>query len=265
MSADLALRLIECLVGWSTLLQTLEYFKLRQSFEAKAVWDWSLLKQEMPTLPKAVMGFFDFLFDPHKGQTALFALRLVASISLLAGFSMGFFISCLFVLQVLILFRFRGAFNGGSDFMTLVVLSGLMIHLCLSASPWAYMAAPAGLGFIGIQLLSSYFVSGWVKLRRAEWRGGQAMIIFLDAGVYGPLSEHSLFRRPMVAKLCSWSFIIWEGLAPISLFGLDVALAYVLVACVFHFLVFWFFGLNRFFWAWLAAMPSLIYWSGRIF
>jgi hypothetical protein len=26
----------------------------------------------------------------------------------------------------------------------------------------------------------------------------------------------------------------------------------------FHFLVFWYFGLNRFFWAWLAAYPALI-------
>jgi hypothetical protein len=265
MSADLALRLIQCLLGWSILLQTLEYFKIRHSFDNQSVWGWSLLRKEMPSLPRVVLGFLDFFFDPKRGLNALLVLRLVASLSLMSAWGGGLFIPCLFVLQVLLLFRFRGAFNGGSDFMTLVVLSGLVIHLVLASSPWFVYAAPAGLGYIGIQLLSSYFVSGWVKLRRAEWRGGQAMIIFLDAGVYGPLSENSVFRRPKVAMLCSWSFIIWEGLSPISLLGLDVALAYASIACVFHFLVFWFFGLNRFFWAWLAALPSLLYWSGRIF
>jgi len=265
MSADLALRLIECLLGWSILLQTFEYFKLVHSFEAKSVWDWSLLRQEMPPLPGAILSIFDVAFDPKRGQSALLLVRLVASLCLMAGFGLGFFIPCLFVLQVMLLFRFRGAFNGGSDFMTLVVLSGLVIHLGLAHSPWSVYAAPAGLGYIGIHLLSSYFVSGWVKLKRPEWRRGHAMIIFLDAGVYGPLPENSIFRRPKVAILCSWSFIIWEGLSPLSLLGLDVALAYASVACVFHFLVFWFFGLNRFFWAWLAALPYLLYWSGRIF
>jgi hypothetical protein len=28
---------------------------------------------------------------------------------------------------------------------------------------------------------------------------------------------------------------------------------------LFHFLVYWYFGLNRFFWAWLASFPAVIY------
>ncbi|UUZ62889.1 hypothetical protein LP417_24100 [Polaromonas sp. P1-6] len=31
------------------------------------------------------------------------------------------------------------------------------------------------------------------------------------------------------------------------------------VAAVFHFLVFWFFGLNRFFWAWISTFPAVLY------
>jgi hypothetical protein len=264
-SAALALRMIECLVGWSTLLQTFEYLRIDHACKPQAVWDWSLLKQEMPAMGSVALSVLDFLFDPKVGQTALLAIRWLAGLSVMTGFDLSISIPSLFVIQVLLLFRFRGAFNGGSDFMTLVVLSGLMIHLVLSLTPWSVYADPAGLGYIGIHLLSSYFVSGWVKLRRREWRSGQAMTIFLDAGVYGPLAADSVFRHPHVARLCSWSFIIWEGLSPFSLLGLDVAVAYVAVACVFHFLVFWFFGLNRFFWAWVAAMPSILYWSGRIF
>jgi hypothetical protein len=35
------------------------------------------------------------------------------------------------------------------------------------------------------------------------------------------------------------------------------------VAAVFHLLVFRFFGLNRFVWAWCASFPAIIYCSGQ--
>jgi hypothetical protein len=35
------------------------------------------------------------------------------------------------------------------------------------------------------------------------------------------------------------------------------------VAALFHFLVFWFFGLNRFFWAWVASFPAIIWCAGQ--
>jgi hypothetical protein len=36
---------------------------------------------------------------------------------------------------------------------------------------------------------------------------------------------------------------------------------FVGVALLFHFLVFWFFGLNRFFWAWAANLSSIFFLS----
>ena len=42
---------------------------------------------------------------------------------------------------------------------------------------------------------------------------------------------------------------------------MDVRLAvgFCAVAIGFHFLVYWFFGLNRFVWAWLASYPAVLY------
>jgi hypothetical protein len=37
-----------------------------------------------------------------------------------------------------------------------------------------------------------------------------------------------------------------------------LALGLCASAVVFHFLVFWYFGLNRFFWSWLATFPAVI-------
>jgi len=77
--------------------------------------------------------------------------------------------------------------------------------------------------------------------------------------LYGPLQADSVFRRPVVAWVCSWAFILWEGLFPLVLVFPDWTFVFVGVALLFHFLVFWFFGLNRFFWAWAANLGSLFF------
>jgi hypothetical protein len=63
----------------------------------------------------------------------------------------------------------------------------------------------------------------------------------------------------MLAMLCSWSFTLWEGLFPLALLDVRLAAVFCAIATVFHFLVFWFFGLNRFFWAWLSTFPAILY------
>jgi hypothetical protein len=42
------------------------------------------------------------------------------------------------------------------------------------------------------------------------------------------------------------------------------ALVYCVVAGVFHVLVFWYFGLNRFVFAWLSTFPAIIYVAGLL-
>jgi len=158
-----------------------------------------------------------------------------------------------------LLFRWRGAFNGGSDFMTLVGLSGLLLAQTGQALGHAETGWTACLWYVALQTISSYFVSGWVKLLRPEWRSGAALPIFLDSGVYGPLPPDSLFRRPRVARAVSWIFTLWEGCFVLALLDQRIALAYCASALAFHFLVYWYFGLNRFFWAWLASFPAVIY------
>jgi uncharacterized membrane protein YphA (DoxX/SURF4 family) len=109
-----------------------------------------------------------------------------------------------------------------------------------------------------LQSITSYFMSGWVKLMQPEWRGGQAMTIFLNAAIYGPLPPASVLRKPWVARLGAWAFIGWECAAPLALLHPLAALIFCAIALLFHFLVFWFFGLNRFFWAWIVTFPAIL-------
>lgn len=258
LSLTWAVRAFEILLGWSLLLQTLEYLRLPAMDK---LTQWPTLSREIPAQPAGLKTLLDHLFKPTT-YTAWLGLRGVLAIALMLG-HLGWFGSVLlFGMALLLLLRWRGAFNGGSDFMTLVGLSGLLLAHLVGAWTDAAIGWQAGLWYVTLQTISSYFISGWVKLLRPEWRSGAALPMFLDTGVYGPLPVHSVFRNRWFAMVCAWSFTLWEGLFPLAL--LDVRLAFIWcgVAGVFHFLVFWYLGLNRFFWAWLSSFPAIIYCAG---
>ena len=71
--------------------------------------------------------------------------------------------------------------------------------------------------------------------------------------------ERSVLRHPILARLGAWSFTVWEGSFPLALLNVRWAWLFCSVAALFHLLVFRFFGLNRFFWAWLSTFPAVIY------
>ncbi|MEY2621512.1 MAG: hypothetical protein RIT26_1332 [Pseudomonadota bacterium] len=250
-----ASRVFMFLLGWSLLLQTLEYLAIAR---LDRVLTWDLQRHEMPAWPAFLRPALTRCFAPRVYLGVLTG-RLLCAVMLMAGLH-GLWLSLpLMVLAVLLLFRWRGAFNGGSDFMTLVGLTGLLWADGLS--PWVgtELAWRAGLWWVSLQLLTSYFMSGWVKLKHRGWRNGTALPMFLDTGVYGPLPANSLLRHPGLTRIVAWAFILWEGL--FGLVFLDIRLAWIgcALGALFHFLVFWYFGLNRFFWAWLATYPALIY------
>jgi len=259
MELTLAVRIFEILLGWSLMLQTLEYLRVAS---LDRVTLWPILSQEIPGRPAWIKASLNRLFQPGP-YTGLLVLRLVLAIALMLGKIGLIGAALLFVLALLLLLRWRGAFNGGSDFMSLVGITGLLLAHLLGAMTDAAWGWRAGFGYIGLQTVSSYFVSGWVKLLRPEWRSGRAMTHFLDTGVYGPLPPKSIFRHPNAARVCSWSFTLWEGCFPLALLDVRLALLFCAVATLFHFLVFWFFGLNRFFWAWLSTFPAVVYCAGQ--
>jgi hypothetical protein len=261
LSTPAAINALEWLFALSVAIQTFEYWRMRAAMQGDGLWIWNIQRHDIPN--QWIRKLLDALFKPSMFSTLL-VFRLIALISLLTHGSNLLNIGFLFISNLALLIRWRGAFNGGSDFMTLVVLTGLLIAQLVSQIAGPDLGWRAGFWYITLQSVSSYFLSGSVKLLRPEWRNGSAMTIFLNAAIHGPLSPKHWLRKPWLAALSSWAFIVWECLAPLTLLDARLATVFCIIAAMFHFLVFWFFGLNRFFWAWLATFPAIIWCAGQI-
>ena len=255
-----AVRMLEWLLAWSLGVQTLEFLRIHRSGVVERIWHWPDQKDDIPDSPAWLKATLGHLYQPAMHQAHLW-LRLSVILHMAwQGSSLGHFVF-LFFSAVVVLIRWRGAFNGGSDFMTLVVLTGGLLAHAVGLWSRPELGWQAGLWYISIHAISSYFMSGWVKLKHVQWRSGRALTIFLNGAIHGPLPADSWFRKPWLARLSAWGFILWECAFPVALGGPAQAQVMCAVAGIFHFLVFWFFGLNRFFWAWVTCFPAVIYCS----
>ncbi len=109
-------------------------------------------------------------------------------------------------LSLLILQRFQGPYNGGSDRM------GLLALWCLTLSRLAPSAALQELffGYLGLQLMLSYFISGGVKIVNPDWRSGRALADVFRFSAY-PVSEdlRRWAERPRVLLAMSWAVMLF--------------------------------------------------------
>lgn len=164
-------------------------------------------------------------------------------------------------LSLLILQRFQGPYNGGSDRM------GLLALWCLTLSRLAPTPALAELafGYLGLQLMLSYVVSGWVKVVNPEWRDGRALADVFRFSAY-PVSE-DLRRwadRPRVLLAMSWAVMLFELAFPLTLLSRESLIVGLVIAATFHLANAWLFGLNRFFWTWLSVYPAILWLQARV-
>ena len=101
---------------------------------------------------RAVFGlsFSDPVFEVIVG------LRLLGAVVLVF---LSDWLDCIFcfIFSVLILFRFKGIFNGGSDYMTTLTLIGLSMGLILKIMRHGFYYAVV---FIAAQSVTSYFIAG---------------------------------------------------------------------------------------------------------
>lgn len=233
------------LIAFAVLLQSIENWELR-----KNLWSWVTLCSEFPRLIAKLFtqGVYSALVI---AQTLLAFLLLVAAdlegvraIALLTLASISVFISI----------RWRGAFNGGSDSMTWIVLFFLGLA---SVVPNEKLSA-AFLAYISIQVCLSYFISGAVKLRQISWRNGTALTAIVNVSNFEvPTALKTLTNSKTTALILSWTLIIFELSFPLALLKLEVAYFYIAGALIFHLLNFYAFGLNRFLFAWTAAYATI--------
>jgi hypothetical protein len=225
MTLDAALRLTELLLGFALLQQSLEH--------VTSAWD----------------------------ERLLFAPRAALSVLLMLGIAPAWTTPALLGVGLLILRRFAGPYNGGSDRMSLLILACLCLAHLLPDPRWREVA----LGYLAVQLVLSYVLSGAVKIVNPDWRSGRALRDVFLFSAY-PVSEElrRLADWPRLLLLMSWCVMLFELLFPLALLTQPALIIGLTIAAAFHLANACLFGLNRFFWAWLAAYPSILWLQQRI-
>ncbi|MDH5217086.1 MAG: HTTM domain-containing protein [Gammaproteobacteria bacterium] len=225
MSFDEAMRLTELLLGFAFAQQSLEHLVARRN------------------------------------EQIIFIPRLFLSILLMLGFQTGWVILLLMLIGLMQLYRFQGPYNGGSDRMSLLILFCLSLKTLAPDQYWRELAV----GYLALQLVLSYFISGWVKVVNQEWRSGRALCDVFQFSAY-PVSEslRSLAQSPCLLFTMAWCVMIFELVFPVALFSQESLIVALIIAAMFHFSNACFFGLNRFFWIWISGYPSIIWFQGRV-
>ena len=113
-----------------------------------------------------------------------FIARFLLAVLLIVGFQTAWVLLLLALIGLVMLHRFQGPYNGGSDRMSLLVLCSLcLVHFAPSLY-WQEIS----FGYLALQLVLSYFISGWVKLINPDWRSGRALCDVFQFSAY-PVSE----------------------------------------------------------------------------
>lgn len=256
MSLATTLIWMERLISLAVVQQTAEFLVLRPVVaDRDGIWRWAALEREFQVFGRFIARALGVALG-ERGFTVLLVVRLVAAAAIWLVPHPAW-IAVLLASALLIAIRWRGTFNGGSDYMTLIVLSGLLVARCAGEGSWGARAAVA---YVALQACLSYFIAGVVKLRAASWRDGRALAGFLRV-FGGPLPGR--FNHPWLLFAGGWAIVAFECSFPLALLGPRVCVAYLTVAMAFHGANAYLFGLNRFLLAWAAAYPAVWWLSAR--
>ncbi|MFL5813424.1 MAG: HTTM domain-containing protein [Bdellovibrionia bacterium] len=257
MNLEQAIHWTSAVIGIAVFFQTLELISIRETAQDSGVWKWKLIRRDFESLPGWFRSLLDLLLS-YPNFLGILALRLVCA-AWITFDPHAIPVILLFVTTLLISLRWRGSFNGGSDFMNLIVLSALSVALLFRENS---SLGTACLWYIAIQTCTSYFIAGTIKLRKENWRSGKALSGFLSSTIYSPdpLSL-AISNHLKLSKLASWGVMVFECLFPLALLNMQTCVALMSLAIFFHLSNFYFFGLNRFLLSWAAAYPALFYCS----
>ncbi len=192
---------------------------------------------------------------------AIFLPRFALALLLVTGYQSLYVLGLLLIIALFKLHRYQGPYNGGADRMGLLVLLCLFLLHIAPTRYWQEMA----LGYLALQLVLSYFISGWVKIKNPDWRSGRALRDVFQFSAYPvSVSLRGWAQSPRVLFSMSWAIMIFELFFPLTLLSTQSLMLALIVAASFHFANACLFGLNRFFWIWLSAYPSLLWFQFRL-
>jgi hypothetical protein len=223
-------------------------------FEMKSALEWTgllvlwavfLQSIEMILLPSPMI--FRFL----NGSRALFSAWVW--IGLLSGretHPLEYLILALMTWTALI--PYGGLFNGGSDAMLMMILLALAASGLKGGGVLALM-------WVGIISLLSYFISGLRKSIHADWWNGRALESFLLGSRISLYNCAQLLARQPWIRWVSPAVVLFQVFFPVAVLGGFASKGLLALGFGFHLSNFALFGLNRFFWVWMATYPCLVW------
>lgn len=237
-------------------IQFIEFLSLSTYLKENSVW---AIDSRAPSSSKIkTIGQLTLrLFTKYPNIIALIAFRQTLLLSVLI-LSKPIIYLLIIISSLMILSRWRGNFNGGSDAMSNILIVGLFLGSFGQGTSWEHI----GLVYIAIHLCISYFKAGWVKILRPEWRNGTVLNLLFKSSPYS--SPLSVFNFILYSPYSQWTCVfvlVFELSFPLALVRPDFCITYILFGFLFHGMILYSFGLNRFFWSWLATYPSLYYTS----
>ncbi|HET9953605.1 MAG TPA: hypothetical protein VFQ61_03830 [Polyangiaceae bacterium] len=243
----------ERLMAACILQQTLELWLIRRQLRDDGVFAFPVLRREYRLFPAPLRLLCDWGLN-YPAFTALLGLRVAGAWGLALGVSE--FAVPLWLSQVAVCVRFRGTFNGGSDYMTVQVLLALGTATVLRSS----VALTGGLFYIAVQSTFSYFIAGVAKAKEADFWSGRAVLGFVKLPQYAaPSWAKRVLSIPPVRRISALAVLLFECGFPLAWMGPKLALAWLATGATFHLVNFFVFGLNRFFFVWLATYPALLF------
>lgn len=186
--------------------------------------------------------------------------RLVLNFVVAVGFvslPLSLFFSQLLILTLLaligLLYVFDGSYNGGSDYMNFLVTLGLTVYV-LCGSENIKMAA---LLYIGAQAILSYFMAGFTKALKPNWRNGESLKKIIEQSHY--LVSSLKFANKSYYVILSWSVIIAELSVLVGFLNFYVGLLLIVIFLVFHTVNVQLLKLNRFLFAWVSSYACVAF------
>lgn len=242
------------LIGLAVALSTVELLQLRRVYADDGIWRFELLAREYDACPAPLRWVLRRALTFRTFTGLLWVNLVVALLVLVTGKLEP--APVLLVITLLACVRWRGAFNGGSDSMTVLILVSLSAAALFPDSRSVRMGA---LGYIAVQTTLSYVIAGLAKLRQARWRNGQALAGLAQTSYVTPALISEQLRHRALARLCAWSIIGFECGFGSAWLNPGICLTWIAMGALFHLSNAVVLGLNRFFFAWLASYPALLY------
>ncbi|TDN87733.1 hypothetical protein [Microbacterium sp. BK668] len=260
MTGDQAFLLSLILVSVGIVVSSAEDLSAFSLYREDGLLAWRLSKLRHPALAHGLLSdILERVYHPA-GHRAILWGTIVCAVSSVTLASAGAIAGPTIALTLLgvVALGFRSVYGlDGSDQMTLIVLSGLVVVASVPDDEWIRTVAFL---FIAAQLVLSYLVSGIAKLTSTEWRSGRAIVGILSTAGYGNPTLFRLLRtRPHLAQAVCIGVIAWEAGFPIIMLAFIGQPIWLLgLGMAFHGGIALVMGLNNFFWAFSAAFPALV-------